>query len=504
MIRQFVFMMALIASGAGSICAQVIVGATGNDTFHEGAIMELRADGESGGLLMPKVMLVAATDWTPMEGTPINGMMVYNLNYVPQNELAGKGIYVWTDGRWHPYSAVSAPCSSAPPAPILKTNGLAGDQVKAFEPFVVYVANPTPGASYEWTLPIGLAGHSTSDVISIVGSNAGAYTVRVRAKNECGVSGETSCPVTVFTLPSGKDESGNIFIQGVSCYDIAKTDRGSACGALSSRRPAFPDANSRRRTYTISVQNRSGLSNLRVGWMDDIDNIIQSVSISGNTAGSLAANAYTLTVIFSADVNDIVKNKADYTSTAKLFALYRSGSVDKYTTLTVTVQDCSCCPLNVAKIVPNAAYEGADVITLGNTIASTLAHFRQIPRAALCVWKTNQGNTVSANVGNNWMDGNIRCTRSLAASRYGDDWRLPNVAEMYYRLHYLFLNDGGQSSSSYKGTSRYLSNTASRSDRNNIFYTTMSDASTVKIYGTSVSRTTMTTANYRCVKTISY
>jgi hypothetical protein len=493
-----------MASGAVSIRAQVILGATGNDTFHDGAIMELKSDGKSGGLLMPKVALVSATDWAPVDGTPINGMTIYNINSAPQNGLTGKGLYIWTDGRWHPHTVLYAPCSSAPPAPILKTNGLAGDQVKMFEPFVVYVDNPAPGATYEWTLPAGLIGHSGSNVISIAGSNAGTYTVRVRAKNECGVSRESSCPVTVFALPSLRDESGNVFIQGVSCFDIAQIYRGTACGMLSSRKPAFPDANSRRRLYTLSVQNRSGLSNLRVGWMDDADNIIQSVSVSGNTAGSLTAGAYTLTVVFADDINSIVRNKTNYTSTAKLYAIFRAGSVDKYITLPITVQDCSCCPMNVAKIVVDAAYGGADVMTVGSTVGATLGHFRQIPRAALCVWNVNQGNAVSASTGNSWMEATMKCTRALAASGYGEGWRLPNIAEMYYKLHPLFLGDGGKNSSIYKNTSRYLSNTANQNNREYTFYTTMSDANTVKINSSPVYRNTMTPANYRCVKTVSY
>jgi hypothetical protein len=213
-------------------------------------------------------------------------------------------------------------------------------------------------------------------------------------------------------------------------------------------------------------------------------------------------------VVFVDDINNIVANS--YKSTAKLYAMYQDNTVDKYVTLPITVQDCSCCPLDSAKIIADAAYEGADVIA-GITSAA-LSHFTKIPNAALCVWKVNQGNPVSANTGNSWNQAHTKCTVTMAADGYGDDWRLPNVAEMYHVLHKAFYvaggltgssDDGGLAGSVYNHVSRFLSNTANASNRGSIYSTTMSDTGgAATIDNTTSGRDTGRTANYRCVKTI--
>jgi hypothetical protein len=469
------------------------------DPVHGGALLELRTNGQAGGLLLPEVELTSATVWAPVAGSETNGMTVYNSHNTTQNGLAGEGVYVWTNGRWN--LTASLPCTSSPQTPVLAVNGLGtGNKIDAFKPFLAYVSNPEPGVSYEWTLPAGLIGYSNTNVITIVGSKAGTHTMKVKATNECGSSNEASYSVTISILPTTVDGSGNVIIQGITCYDIAQIYRSPACGALNTRPKAFPNAGSRTRTYTVSIQDNTSLYNLRVGWMDDADNIIKSVS--GDVSGPLNLNEYTITVVFADNINDIVKDKADYKSTAKLYVVFRAGSVEKYVALTITVQDCACCPLTVAYIIEDAAYKGADIIKVGSS--SAMNHFTRIPNAALCVWKRDQGNPVSANVGNNWVDANRKCTQIMKNDGYGDDWRLPNIAEMYHKLHRAFFTDGGGGTSIYKQVSRYLSNTAQAGagNREKMYLTSMKEVATVRVDGGTISRSVGSTANFRCVKTI--
>jgi hypothetical protein len=485
----FLFTFAFLILGGAN--AQVIMGST--DPVHEGALLELRTNGQTGGLLLPKVELTSATVWAPVDGTPTNGMSVYNIHNTTQNELAGEGVYVWTNDRW--YLTASQPCTSLPQLPVLAVKGLdAGNKIDAFKPFLAYVSNPEPGVSYEWTLPAGLIGYSNSNVITIVGSSLGTYDITVQATNECGSSNlQTRTTVTIknsFVFPPTKGELGVVTLQGITCYDIAKTEGDQACGSLAVRKPAFPDESKRTRTYILSIADNSNMSDLRVGWTNDDAGIIKSVS--GDVPGTLTDNSYPITVVFADNINDIVQMKGK--STAKLGAVFTHNGTDKYVELTITVQDCSCCPLDVAYIEYNAAYKGADVIDADLTELSIV--FSLIPDAALCVFKTDQGNPAGS--GNTWKSGTEHCTQTMV-SAYGEGWRMPNLAEMYYKLH-----PSSSFAKTLNNNGRYLASTVKKGSTSSAlqFLYTMETSSFIALQMLQ-GTTTVLAGNYRCVKTIS-
>jgi hypothetical protein len=502
--KRIGFILALLAA-AISIGAQVIIGPTGNELFHEAAMLELRANGERGGLLMPQVELQSASRWEPLLGSASNGMTVYNTFNTTQNGLSGKGVYVWTDGHWYPIVSSSEPCLAPPKTPVLAVNGLeANNMIDEFKPFMASVSNPEPATLYIWELPAGLMGHSSTNVITIVGHKPGAYTIKVRATNECGASSESSHTLTInpsFRLPSAKDGSGKVTLQGITCYDVAQT-AGPGCGSLGSRRPAFATAAQRTRTYTLSIAINSNQSNLRVGVADDVNGIIQSVS--GDVPGQLSRNEYPITVVFADNINDIIKNKGK--STAKLSAVFREGTgdaADKYVALTITVQDCSCCPLNVAYVVTDAAYKGPDVFDIALGPTALARTFSQIPGASLCVFNSDQGSPLNnLSNSNNWANATLYCTQAMTKT-YGEGWRLPNLAELYYKLH-----RSTKFSWTTNNQGRYLASTlkkGSTSSSRKFFYTQItqknpSDIILQEVGGTAVN----VRANFRCVKTINY
>jgi hypothetical protein len=499
--KRLCIILTLMAAGAGSVCAQVVIGPAGKAEFHEAAMLELRANGDMGGLLIPQVALTSATRWEPLLGSATNGMTVYNTLNTTRNGLSGKGLYVWTDGRWYP--AAAEPCSAPPPKPVLEISGLgAGERINAFNPFMAFVSNPEPGAWYVWELPEGLIGHSNTNVITIAGSKAGTYAIKVRAMNECGLSSESSHTLTInpsFTLPSTKDGTGKVVIQGITCYDVAQT-AGPGCGSLGSRRPAFATAAQRTRTYTLSIVINSGQSNLRVGVADDANGIIQSVS--GEVPGLLSKSEYPITVVFADNINDIIKNKGK--STAKLSAVFQEGTgnaADKYVALTITVQDCSCCPLNVAYVLPGAAYKGPDVYDKDQGTALLARTFSKIPGASLCVFNSDQGNSAK-DVGNTWAGATAYCTQTMIRT-YGEGWRLPTLAELYYELH-----RSPKFSWSSNNQGRYLASTlkkGSTTSSRKYLYTQIPQNKPSSIILQEVGGTAENVrANFRCVKTINY
>jgi hypothetical protein len=502
--KQIAFTLWLIFGSICGIHGQVLIG-PGNEKPHAGAALELKPEANRAGLLMPRVALTSATVWTPVNGNAVNGMTVYNSNNITQNGLNGKGLYTWTDGRWYLVSSPE-PCTSAPQNPVLKVNGQ--DKTDLFIPFLLYVDNPEAGVSYEWNLPTELIGHSNSNVITVIGSKEGTYTVTVQASNECGKSNVISQEINIekeIILPE-VDESGHTQIQGITCYDVAQTDdTGGSCGSLSSRRPAFSDNDISKRTkrYIFSMQDNTGISNLRVGYTDDAEGIIKSVS--GNVPGTLTLNEHPITVVFADDINIIVKGKGKK-STAKLYAIYTDNGTDKCILLTITVQDCACCPLDYATIIENAVYEGADIVDYvpGQPTVAQLKYFQLIPNSALCVWKENQGKPVPANT-NSWPEAQKFCTETMTAN-YGDGWRLPNIAEMYYNLHRTFYDDGGRLGSTNGKNSRYISSTAQKYYSDKLMYTRINESNStiVIIDGSTLLRSLNGYLNYRCVKTIGY
>jgi hypothetical protein len=366
---------------------------------------------------------------------------------------------------------------------------------------MAYVSNPEPFTSYVWDLPAGLIGHSATNVITIVGNKAGTYTIKAHATNECGSSSETSYTLTIsppFALPPNRDGTGSVTIQGITCYDIAQTE-GSGCGSLNSRRPAFRNASQRTRNYLLSLTFSSNLSNLRVGTVDDTNGIIASVS--GDVPGPLNRSEYPITVVFADNINDIILRKGK--SSAKLCAVYQQGTgnnaVDKYVTLTISVQDCSCCPLNEAYVLANAAYKGSDIYDKNLGLGKLLNTFTQIPGAALCVFRVDQGN--SAPTGNSWSYATNYCSQVMVRS-YGEGWRLPNLAELYYKLH-----PSPSFGWSKNNQGRYFASTlkkGSSSASRNYLYTYMPNSSqNISLQEVQGTVTTIH-ASFRCVKTINY
>jgi hypothetical protein len=494
--KQILFILALTAPGICGIYAQVLIGSC-NRTLHEGAALELKSDADIAGLLMPRVELTSATVWAPVDGGEINGMTVYNTNDTTKNGLSGKGVYTWTDGRWYPVS--SLPCTSAPEDIILKTSCLcSNNKIDPFKPFLLYVDNPEPGVSYKWTLPQGLIGSSTSNVITVAGIKSGVYNITVEASNECGVKSLThAVTIESFVLPPNGDMS-NMQIQGPICYDIAKTDdKHGACGDLAYRRPAFPDSDPGRRSrvYTLSIQDNSNMSDLKVGWMDDADNIIKSVS--GDVPGPFYKNEYPVSVVFVDDIN--ARIKYGHKSTARLYAIYKeNGKTEKSVTLTITVQDCSCCPLNVAVVVPDAAYKGPDIVS---SQKMNFTHFKQIPNAAICLFKTDQGNYENGKPLNYWDDAAVYCSRTMAQLGYGEGWRLPNLGELYFKLYtqqYMPYSTSGNNG-------RFLASTGRAGDSREYKYHALKrNASGQMLVSSNIHRTIRAVAAFRCVKTIDY
>ncbi|GHU59536.1 hypothetical protein FACS189411_16460 [Bacteroidia bacterium] len=484
--------------------AQAIIG-KGKTVANDGAVLELVSSGIANGLLLPRVALTNAAVWLPVDGIPQNGMVVYNTNNTTANDLKGTGAYVWTDGRWLPINPVVNPCNAAPAQPGTMT--FSRTKIELYQSLVAYVAPVAGATSYEWTLPEGLAGSSNTNFITIAGWKEATYnagSIKVKALNDCGSSiDRLSNDAIVVETPNKPptppvDNSGNASLQGPTCYDVAMTEGGTTCGTLNSRHQAFPDQAKRTRAYVLSLMVNTGISNLRVGFYDDAVGIIKS--ITGNKTGALG-NTETITVVFADDINTIVRNSGK--STAKIYAIYSDHGTDKRVELTIKVQDCVCCPLNVAKIVENTVYTGRDAITGttgipgGGVMNNLTKYFTHIPNSALCVYKTDNK---PSNAGD-WYAAELACKNLNNSSTGEDGWRLPNIAEIL-----AVMEKQGVPVSSinvrYWSSTRYINSGAVSPDWG-YFGRLLSLPPAIRVSFNSAHRLGGVPAG-RCVKTISY
>jgi hypothetical protein len=192
--RFFIILFAIISLITFNVKSQVTIGA--DKPPHPGAVLELESNGEKG-LLLPNVALTKADDWE-LEGSEVDGMMVYNESGSTTNGLKGKGVYVWKDNKWE--MTHETPCSGAPalspithspasvPAGFIQVNTL----------FTCSVLQTADVISYEWILPPELKGQSNTNVISLVGIKAGTCEVSVKATNACGTGYEQKLRLIIF------------------------------------------------------------------------------------------------------------------------------------------------------------------------------------------------------------------------------------------------------------------------------------------------------------------
>jgi len=115
-----------------------------------------------------------------------------------------------------PINITVKPGTPATPGTITGENAVCPGLSKTFT-----VAAVTNATSYEWTLPSGWSGTSTSNSISATSGGTGSGTISVKAKNECGTSASQTFDVTV--LDGTPNTPGTITGDAQVCPGLSKT-----------------------------------------------------------------------------------------------------------------------------------------------------------------------------------------------------------------------------------------------------------------------------------------
>ncbi|MDR0865473.1 MAG: Ig-like domain-containing protein [Candidatus Symbiothrix sp.] len=198
--KNLFLLLTFIVMSAVSANAQILIGGNGTtDDPHAGAILDLsKATGK--GLLLPKVDLQAADDFTVAgqeAGTSGAGMVVYNTA-----ETWGEpGIYVWDGAKWNPVAGGAAPVPatgvSVSPTTLEFTSKTSSTLTATVEPTAAVQTVTWDSDNTD------VATVSADGVVTAVSNGNATITVTTE-------SGKTAtCAVTVSITGPSTDQIGN-------------------------------------------------------------------------------------------------------------------------------------------------------------------------------------------------------------------------------------------------------------------------------------------------------
>ena len=178
-------------------------------------------------------------------------------------------------------------------------------------------------------------------------NDPGTHTVSVRVTNDCTDTADNiTAQATVNVNPNPgqftHDDSGNFRLTGKDCFDIARSNFGTACGTQAQRPGDFLDASKNwdptkaQYTYTfVPAASAPAYSNLQFV-TDDPSVLIQS------QASNIAGRTLTITFDPSVLTKAYGKDKAN-ALTITVYALYEQpAGTKKRVELKISVQDCWC------------------------------------------------------------------------------------------------------------------------------------------------------------------
>ncbi|MDR1632018.1 MAG: hypothetical protein LBR97_03935 [Dysgonamonadaceae bacterium] len=208
-------------------------------------------------------------------------------------------------------------------------------------------SNNNSDLKYEWFVNGSYQGTSATNTFSYTPVNAGTYTVLVQVTNECTLVGDLTAQATLdvkvdpnnYTL----DTSGNFYLIGKNCLDVAQGNFDATCGTQAQRTGDFLginrdwDPSKAQYTYTFVLASDAPTYINPQFVTDDPSVLIQSET------SDIVGKTHTIT--FNQDVLAKAADKGETSAlTITLYALYEELPVGtkKRVELKINVQDCMC------------------------------------------------------------------------------------------------------------------------------------------------------------------
>ncbi|MDL2257108.1 hypothetical protein LJC06_02750 [Bacteroidales bacterium OttesenSCG-928-I14] len=227
-----------------------------------------------------------------------------------------------------------------PPAPVLEdpgTTNYCGGYMFKVTNLSDYLPDPV---KFNWTITEGILNSTGTPMIS------GQYNefcfvpftanpAQVKAIATATVNGKTSLISTEYTANGKENVNDSYYLEGQICFDVARTEGGSTCGALSGRYAADFT-----KTYIYTLKGSPLPTNLaNIQWvLDDPDVIVEKMTITSPT---------TVTVKFVPGIADRYEGNTTggKFKISATFLVTDGACQSAYyvESKEITVKDCSCC-----------------------------------------------------------------------------------------------------------------------------------------------------------------
>jgi hypothetical protein len=373
--------------------------------------------------------LASATEWEPVDGTAVEGMVVYNDASTEEEGLSGKGIYVWYSGSWNKLGASAKPCKEVE-ASATQNGSYTGD-ISGGKTLEVSLSAGTAPYTYRWFKngSFLVETQNTSNYQdSYYATDYGSYVCKI--SNGCtDVPKEVTFNIANVNSGDYTDTPAGISwnMSGITCFDVRSSLVTSS-------------------DYTLSV---TGATISSVIWdIQDPKSILSGSTATTNSKATLPFKPQATVTALALPATVTVTAYIILSTGAKV-------SVAK----AIKFQNQSCCD---GAIIYDAAYDytslpgdGAigktvdattdqtwspNITATGSFSATALDSYFKKANKDLCVYKTNANGgsyTTWVNAVNNCGNG------SYADGDVNAGWYLPNERELL--SIYLALGGSGGS-----------------------------------------------------------
>ena len=213
-------------------------------------------------------------------------------------------------------------------------------------------------ATYQWYKGTGtsnmLAGETAAALV-YTPAQTGTEIFWCRVSNGCGVNYFADSPEFKITTNQNPENmavgSGNL--KGKTCFDIAESNFGGLCGTSDSRlsnKANFAVMSVQDKTYTFTANSIGDNFHFVVVDPEQVLDENTPYTVTNNLAGSfVSGNTATIVLNFKTNLNStdadplIVGRTSDQAAKIKLYAVWKTSSVDYSVLLTIRIQDCLCC-----------------------------------------------------------------------------------------------------------------------------------------------------------------
>lgn len=459
-IYRLVLLAMLLTSMFSGIHSQVTIGdGVAPQSF---SLLEISSNNTKGGLRLPRITEIQRDEIIVKIGNiadpaikanaeqAVKGLTIYNLDNNCLESWNGTKWLSFCGGGEVPTSECATITSVTPSANSQRTIQTGSTTTLGAVTATASSGNPT--YTYQWysnTVNSNVGGTplpaETNSSLTVTGAVAGTFyyfcEVTIQATGTCASTSKRSSVYTIVvndidlnTIPTGQ----GTFL-GQTCFDVAEVNNGGSCGSLEARRQKkadFTSSSTNPQTYTFTTSG-APVSKIRFYYTNVNGNVVEEVTPNNPDPanGTNLMGSFSVNVKFFSDLNQTASGLTRANALkAKLYVVYNNNyngtGQDMKLELTLSVQDCICCPGYLAKgggyyYNPNSTFSpGSSNVTFSQLFPSFTATGRDV-----CFYYRDISEKYTT-----WKKASpdYYCGDDVDQDHkyIGVTWRLPNLAEL--------------------------------------------------------------------------